>query len=88
MENIKITGIKKAIGEYKYWISQDWMRTANIMLDKSTGKVWADCFLNCNSWIEYHDEDVISLLSYIRGMTDEPLTMSLLRTYAEMAINE
>lgn len=39
MKNIKITGIKKAIGEYKLWLSQDWRHKANIMLDKSTGEV-------------------------------------------------
>lgn len=87
MKNIKITGIKKAIGEYKLWLSQDWRHTANIMLDKSTGEVWADCFLDCNSWKEYHSDDIISLSSYIRERTEEIFTMKILRKYAEMAIS-
>ena len=86
MENIKITGSKKAIREYKSWLSQDFRRSANIKLNKSTGEVWTDCFLDCNSWKEYHSEDVISLSDYIREMTEEPFTMAILRKYAEMAI--
>lgn len=86
MDNIKITGIKKAIGEYKNWLSQDWRRTANIMLDRSTSEVWTDCFIDCNSWKEYHSKDIISLSAYIRERTEERLTMAILREYAEMAI--
>lgn len=87
MKNIKITGIKKAIGEYKMWLSQDWRHKANIMLDKSTGEVWTDCFLDCNSWKEYHSDDIIFLSSYIRERTEETFTMKILRKYAEMAIS-
>lgn len=86
MKNIKITGIKRAIGEYKRWIAQDWRRTANIMLDKSTGEVWTDCFLDCNIWKEYHNSNIISLSEYICKRTEEPFTMTILRKYAEMAI--
>ena len=85
---MKITGVKKAIGDYKDWISRRYGNAANIMLDKSTGKVWTDVFTDCNSWIEYHSESVISLLSYIRQRTDEELSMQLLKTYAEIAIAE
>lgn len=85
---MKITGVKKAIGDYKSWISRRYGNAANIMLDKSTGKVWTDVFPDCNSWIEYHSESVISLLSYIRQRTDEELSMQLLKTYAEIAIAE
>lgn len=85
---MKITGVKKAIGDYKDWISRRYGNAANIMLDKSTGKVWTDVFPDCNSWIEYHSESVISLLSYIRQRTDEELSMQLLKTYAEIAIAE
>lgn len=87
-KNIKITGIKKAIGEYKNWLAYDWRRTTNIMLDKSTGEVWTDCFIDCNSWKEYHSKDIISLSAYIRERTDETFTMAILRKYAEMAISQ
>ena len=82
MKNIKITGIKKAIGDYRTWINADWRHTANIMLDKSSGEVWTDCFLDCNEWNEYHSADIISLSDLIC----EPLTMAILRKYAEIAI--
>ena len=85
---MKITGVKKAIGDYKSWMSRRYGNAANIMLDKSTGEVWTDVFTDCNSWIEYHSESIISLLSYIRQRTDEELSMQLLKTYAEMAIME
>ena len=86
MKNIKITGIKKAIGDYNSWLRMDWRHTANIMLDKSTGEVWTDCFIDCNTWKEYHSDDIVSLSSYIRERTEEPFTMAILRKYAEMAI--
>ena len=35
------------------------------MLDKSTGKVWCDEFINCNSWIQYNNDDIISITNYI-----------------------
>lgn len=85
---MKITGVKKAIGDYKSLISRRYGNAANIMLDKATGKVWTDVFPDCNSWIEHHSESVISLLSYIRQRTDEELSMQLLKTYAEIAIAE
>lgn len=88
MQNIKITGIKKAIGEYKSWIGQDWRRTANIMLDKSTGEVWTDCFIDCNTWKEYYSKDIVSLSAYIRKDTEEQFTMTILRKYAEMVITQ
>ena len=86
MKNIKITGIKKAIGDYNSWSRMDWRHTANIMLDKSTGEVWTDCFIDCNTWKEYHSDDIVSLSSYIRERTEEPFTMEILRKYAEMAM--
>ena len=92
MENtqIKITGIKKAISDYKNWLSIDSRHTANIMLDKSSGKVWTDIFVSCNSWKIYHDKNIISLLDFITVREEEkkPLTMQLLKKYAEIAINQ
>lgn len=88
MRKTKITGIKKAIGQFNSWHNQDRRYCANIMLDMSTGEVWTDCFIDRSSWIEYHDSNIISLSRYIRERTDEKFTMQLLREYAEMAINQ
>lgn len=82
---LEITGAKKALADCKRWTNQCVFHCANIMLDRSTGEVWADCFINENAWIEYHDSDIISLLGYIRMETNEVLTEELLREYAEKA---
>lgn len=87
-KNIKITGIKKAIGEYKRWISEDYRRTGNFMLNVITGEVWVDCFVDVNSWKEYNDENIISLSSYIIKNMEKQLTMLTLKKYAEMAITQ
>lgn len=58
------------------------------MLDVSTGEVWTDIFVSSNEWNVYHDEDIISLSCYIREQTDEPLTMKLLKKYAEELVKE
>lgn len=41
---MKITGIKKAVGEHNNWLNRSPFYRANIMLDTSTGEVWCDCF--------------------------------------------
>lgn len=87
MAKTKIKGIKKAIGEYKEWISRHSSFEAEIMLDKSTGEVWADCFVDCNSWKEYDSDSIICLSRYIQRRTDKPLTMALLKEYAGMVMS-
>lgn len=82
----KIRGIKKAIGEYKSWLSLDPRHAADIMLDKSTGEVWTDSFPDCNEWKEYHSRDIVSLAQYVRERTDEPFTVQLLVKYAKEAV--
>lgn len=82
----KITGIKKAIGEYREWTSRHSSFEAEIMLDKSTGEVWTDCFVDCNSWKEYDSDSIICLSRYIQRRTDKPLTMGLLKECAAMAM--
>lgn len=57
----KITGVKNAVGTYKSWMKEDWRRTARIMFDLSDGKVWTDCFLDCNTWKNYHSDTIINL---------------------------
>lgn len=85
---MKITGIKKAIGEYRSWLAGDWGRCANIMIDLEDGSVWCDCFISCNEWKEYHSKSIVSLSSYITERTDEKISMKLLKEYAERYITE
>lgn len=64
-KTLKITGLKKAIGEYKRYNAGGYYspRYGYLMFDKSTGELWTDEFysLGHNSWNEYHSEDVINL---------------------------
>ena len=85
-KNIKLSGIKKALGDYNRWLDGSYFHTAKIMLDRSTGEVWCDVFENCNHWKVYRNENIICLSGYVRLRTDKPLTMQLLKEYAEIAI--
>lgn len=59
---MKITGLKKAIGDYKWAMSQGaysgW--SASLMLDISDGSIWADTFYG-NEWKQYHSETIVFL---------------------------
>lgn len=82
----KISGVKKAISDYKKWLDASYFHTAKIMLDRSTGEVWCDVFEDCNHWKVYHNESIICLSEYVRLRTDKPFSMQLLKEYAEIAI--
>lgn len=85
---MKITGAKEALREFKEWLRCDWRHSANIMLDKSTGEVWTDYFLDCNQYKIYHSESIISLSHFITMRTREPLTVEMLEKYASIVITE
>lgn len=61
----KYTGAEKAYREMVQWLAQDNRRTAQIMIDKSTGEVWADCFHNEGQSENYHSDDIVSISSFI-----------------------
>lgn len=54
IEDYPFYGIKKAVGEFNRWQHGSKI----IMVDYSSGNVWCDCFVGCNSWTEYHSSDV------------------------------
>ena len=56
---LKITGIKKAVGYYKWAYRASWYW--DLMLDRLTGEVWTDAFPSLNEWNVYHDEAIINL---------------------------
>lgn len=62
--------IKKEYKEARQWCRGDWGRYYKMMLDTRDGEIWADVFLNENSWEEYKSKDIISL-SCISGQTVE-----------------
>lgn len=54
-------GIKKAVGDYNSWIGH-----AKIMCDTKANEVWTDVFAGCQEWKEYHDKNIIILVSKVR----------------------
>lgn len=54
----KVTGYKKAVGTFN-----DWVGHAKIMYDSSDKTVWCDVFASCSEWDNYHNEDIVCLVS-------------------------
>ena len=88
MKKVEIKGIKQAISEYRNWLARDYFHTASIMLDVRTGEVWTDCFISCNSWIDYKSENIVDLGGVIRRFTPERFTMQLLKEYGTKILNK
>ena len=86
-KNIKVTGIKKAMGNYNQ--CDNWNRYGLFYLDTKTGEVWCNVYNNCNTWDEYHDKDIICLnpWEYV-SECENKLTMQLLKLAGERAIEE
>lgn len=62
--NTQITphGYKKALSDLKQWY-QNAGPSAKVvlMIDLEDGEVWADCFLDSNSWEEYQSNSIVPL---------------------------
>ena len=62
---MKITGLKKAIGEFKRANAGGYYspRYGLLMFDKTSGELWTDEFYSIghNSWKEYHSEYIVNL---------------------------
>ena len=55
---MEIKGLKKAVSEYRNWL-QGHPRSSQIMLDRSTGKVWTDVHCNSSDRCNYTDPAII-----------------------------
>ena len=84
--NMKITGIKKAVDEYHRANAGGYYSPSYgiIMLDRSTGEVWTDCFydLGHNSFKAYDDPAIINISRAIE-QDHESVCMSTVKEYAE-----
>ena len=86
----KISGIKKAVGDFRRANAGGYYspRYGVLMLDRGTGEVWTDEFysLGHNSWKEYKDRNIMNLSGYMvqRGI---PVTMATVREVAESLLN-
>lgn len=81
---MKLKGYKKALGQYRDWLSLNYFHRAKIMIDLSDGAVWTDIFLSCNNYNIYHSDTIISLSDYILEREEEgKLNMALLKEYGK-----
>ena len=53
---LKVKGLKKAVGDFN-----DWQGHAVIFYDKEEQRAWTETYASSNEWVEYHDEEVVSL---------------------------
>ena len=88
---MKITGIKKAVGDYNRANKGGCYspRYGRIMLDRATGEVWSDEFycLGHGDFIAYHSESIVNLGNVI-GNDNNAVNMATVRRYAEAACAE
>jgi len=82
MNNLKLTGIKAAVGEYQSCQPKTGRMPSlyvSIMIDMGTGRVWADTFSDCNSWNQYKDKNVRSVLSHYYFEQFDTVTMKTVK---------
>lgn len=60
MKNVKIHGIKEAMGDYHR--NEGSYRV--FMVDVEDGYVWLDVFFDSNSWKQYHSDTIHSMNTY------------------------
>lgn len=68
-QDVKIKGIKKAVGEFNNWDS-----AARIYFDKENLEVTTYVYADSNSWQEYNDTSVVEVISK-GSFDDKKLTM-------------
>lgn len=84
-KNIKITGVKKAVGTYKRANSGGPYHDnyGVIRVDRNTGEVWCDEYASSNSWTVYNDKAIADVCTY-----PKPVNMENVRTTAERMCRE
>lgn len=65
MKQITRTQIEKAVKaaekEAHAWCRGDERRSYQIMIDTDDAEIWADTFIDCNSWKQYRSDSICSL---------------------------
>ena len=88
---MKITGIKKAVGDYNRANKGGYYspRYGRLMLDRVTGEVWTDEFysLGHGDFNVYRSESIVNLGNVI-GNDNNAVNMAIVRRYAEAACAE
>jgi hypothetical protein len=78
---IKITGIKKAVGDFN-----NWQGAARIYFDRSTGEVWTNIYTAPTWETIYHDPTIVQLASkatWVMTQRDNTITMAGLKILCE-----
>lgn len=94
MKNIKVKGLKKAVGDYQRANAGGPYdpRYGYMYLDRSTGELWTDEHYDLgHSWqTHYHDPAIINIIRYIADHEKHSfnVNMAIVKKYAEQAISE
>lgn len=62
--------IKKEYAEARHFCSKDFGRYYKMMLDFSDGQIWADVFIDVNTWKSYQSDTIVQL-KYVPGYVSE-----------------
>ncbi|GHU55161.1 hypothetical protein AGMMS49975_16580 [Clostridia bacterium] len=80
---MKITGIKKAVGDFN-----SWQGTARIYFDSSDGTVWTNVYAGMNEWDEYHSKTISQIYSKSTSTIWERDNKITMRELKELCENE
>lgn len=81
--DIKITGLKKAVGDYN-----DWQEQARVYFDTKDLEVWTNVYSGGNeSWDEYHDNNIIEVVNK-RGMLANDNDYLSMRELKSICVNK
>ena len=83
-EQVKITGIKRAVGEYSNWVGG-----AIVYLNKETGEVWTSVYPDGNSWDEYRNDAIVMVTrkGHTMASTYGKITMAELNKLVDEVMN-
>lgn len=81
--DIKITGLKKAVGDYNNWQEQ-----ARIYFDTKDLEVWTNVYPGGNeSWDEHHNKNIVEVINK-RGMVASDNEYLSMRELKNICVNK
>ena len=76
-----VSSIKEAYREGHKYASLHSEFTYTIMLDTDNGRIWCDCFMDCNTWKDYHSDTIVRLIGAVGAFGQN----EVIKNYAECA---
>jgi len=80
--DVKIKGLKKAVGDFN-----NWQGAATVYLDKKEMKVWTNVYTNGGDWDDYHDQNIVQVLSKATNSILERDNKTTMRQLSEAVVN-